>query len=125
MPGLPAPFQNPRLNADGLEFYYRDFYDGLGEERLGNVFAGPHEDVPRPRGAAAAAAAAPAKWLDVGTGHGHFCEVARTVFPDTAFDGLDFTDGRRTGRAARAGSTAATGAASPNWPGARRAATTW
>jgi SAM-dependent methyltransferase len=35
----------------------------------------------------------PKNWLDVGTGHGHFCESARTVYPDTTFDGLDFTDG--------------------------------
>lgn len=31
-------FQNPRLTGAGLEFYYRDFYDGLGEQRLGGVF---------------------------------------------------------------------------------------
>jgi hypothetical protein len=31
-------FQNPRLSGPGLEFYYRDFYDGLGEQRLGGVF---------------------------------------------------------------------------------------
>jgi SAM-dependent methyltransferase len=38
-------------------------------------------------------AQAPENWLDVGTGHGHFCEAARDVFTRTAFDGLDFTDG--------------------------------
>lgn len=86
-------FQNPRLNSAGLEFYYRDFYDGLGEKKLGDTFGGrttmyrqraesllPHEPAPK-------------NWLDVGTGHGHFCEAARDVLPDTAFDGLDFTDG--------------------------------
>jgi hypothetical protein len=28
-------------------------------------------------------------WLDVGTGYGHFCKIARKVWPDTIFDGLD------------------------------------
>ncbi|MFD4570735.1 class I SAM-dependent methyltransferase [Streptomyces sp. NPDC058417] len=86
-------FQNPRLSPDGLEFYYRDFYDGLGEKKLGDTFGGrtrmyrgraesmlPHDPGPK-------------SWLDVGTGHGHFCAAARDVLPDTEFDGLDFTDG--------------------------------
>ncbi|MEU6279173.1 class I SAM-dependent methyltransferase [Streptomyces sp. NPDC047028] len=86
-------FQNPQLTTEGLEFYYRDFYDGLGEQRMSGTFGGraamyvgraqamlPHDPVPK-------------KWLDVGTGHGHFCEAARTVLPGTAFDGLDFTEG--------------------------------
>ncbi|MFJ8944407.1 class I SAM-dependent methyltransferase [Streptomyces sp. NPDC102395] len=86
-------FQNPRLSAEGLEFYYRDFYDGLGEKRLGDTFGGrtamyrgraesmlPHDPGPK-------------TWLDVGTGHGHFCAAAREVLPDTVFDGLDFTEG--------------------------------
>jgi SAM-dependent methyltransferase len=34
----------------------------------------------------------PRTWLDVGTGHGHFCTYARSVFPDTVFDGLDISD---------------------------------
>src|SRR5690625_7825123 len=33
-------FQNPRLNGEGLEFYYRDVYDGLGEEKLAQMFEG-------------------------------------------------------------------------------------
>lgn len=49
--------------------------------------------------------ATPKNWPDVGTGHGHFCEAARTVLPGTAFDGLDFTDGaelaERAGRVER------------------------
>ncbi|MET8583818.1 class I SAM-dependent methyltransferase [Streptomyces collinus] len=99
-------FQNPRLTQEGLEFYYRDFYDGLGEQRMSGTFGGrtamyrdraeamaPHDPTPK-------------NWLDVGTGHGHFCEAARTVLPDTTFDGLDFTDGvelaAREGRVAHA-----------------------
>ncbi|MFF4491558.1 class I SAM-dependent methyltransferase [Streptomyces sp. NPDC001544] len=86
-------FQNPALNEAGLEFYYRDFYDGLGEQKMGGTFQGrtkmyrgraesmlPHDPTPK-------------NWLDVGTGHGHFCAAAREVLPGTAFDGLDFTDG--------------------------------
>lgn len=86
-------FQNPQLAAAGLEFYYRDFYDGLGEQRMSGTFGG--------RGAMYRARAeamlpydhAPKTWLDVGTGHGHFCASARAVLPGTSFDGLDFTDG--------------------------------
>lgn len=47
----------------------------------------------------------PKNWLDVGTGHGHFCEAARGVHTGTTFDGLDFTDGaelaERAGRVER------------------------
>ncbi|MFF7975077.1 methyltransferase domain-containing protein [Streptomyces sp. NPDC007905] len=86
-------FQNPRLTDEGLEFYYRDFYDGLGEQRMSGTFGGRTTMY---RGRAEAMAPHdpnPKNWLDVGTGHGHFCEAARTVLPGTAFDGLDFTDG--------------------------------
>jgi hypothetical protein len=27
-------FQNPPVNAEGLSFYYRDFYDGLSAEKV-------------------------------------------------------------------------------------------
>ena len=86
-------FQNPRLSAQGLEFYYRDFYDGLGEASAGGLFAGRGRMYRRRAEALLAHAAAPENWLDVGTGHGHFCEAAQAVCPATAFDGLDFTDG--------------------------------
>lgn len=39
--------------------------------------------------------AEPRSWLDVGTGHGHFCNAARAVWPRTRFDGLDMGDGVR------------------------------
>ncbi|MFJ2189312.1 class I SAM-dependent methyltransferase [Kitasatospora sp. NPDC087861] len=98
-------FQNPRLTGAGLEFYYRDFYDGLGEQRLGGVFA-TRAGVYRSRARSVAPfTTAPSRWLDVGTGHGHFCESAREVFPDTPFDGLDLSEGvqlaEREGRLAR------------------------
>ena len=86
-------FQNPRLSGPGLEFYYRDFYDGLGEQRLGGVF-GNRVRAYRSRALSVAPySTAPGSWLDVGTGHGHFCETAREVFPDTVFDGLDLSEG--------------------------------
>ncbi|WP_234321082.1 class I SAM-dependent methyltransferase [Streptomyces katrae] len=85
-------FQNPRLTPEGLEFYYRDFYDGRGGEGAGTVFGRlgasyrARAEMLRPYGA-------PASWLDVGTGHGHFCNAARAVWPGTRFDGLDMGDG--------------------------------
>lgn len=91
--GCGHTFQNPRLSPEGLEFYYRDFYDGLGEKKLGDTF-GARTGMYRGRAEAMLAHdPEPKTWLDVGTGHGHFCAAAREVLPDTAFDGLDFTDG--------------------------------
>ncbi|WP_030326342.1 class I SAM-dependent methyltransferase [Streptomyces sp. NRRL B-3229] len=86
-------FQNPRLSEAGLEFYYRDFYDGLGEKQRGDTFARRTRMYVRRAESLLPFASAPENWLDVGTGHGHFCAAARTVFPHTIFDGLDFTDG--------------------------------
>jgi len=83
-------FQNPRLTPAGLDYYYRDFYDGLGGELAELVAgAGPGPYLAR----ASAVAATPRRWLDVGAGLGHFCLVARDVWPDTVFDGLDMGDG--------------------------------
>ncbi|RPF29844.1 methyltransferase family protein [Streptomyces sp. Ag109_G2-6] len=85
-------FQNPRLTPEGLEFYYRDFYDGRGGEGAGQVF-GRLGATYRRRAEMLLPYADPASWLDVGTGHGHFCNAARTVWPGTRFDGLDMGDG--------------------------------
>ncbi len=84
-------FQNPRLTLDGLGFYYRDFYDGLGGEGAEAIFgftpapyrsrAGTVREVTRPK-----------RWLDVGAGHGHFCCVAKELFPGTRFEGLDLAE---------------------------------
>ncbi|MFE4696286.1 class I SAM-dependent methyltransferase [Streptomyces sp. NPDC056738] len=86
-------FQNPRLNETGLEFYYRDFYDGLGEKRLGDTFGGRTKMYRDRAESILPYDSDPKTWLDVGTGHGHFCATAREVLPRTEFDGLDFTDG--------------------------------
>ncbi|GAA1939583.1 class I SAM-dependent methyltransferase [Kitasatospora viridis] len=86
-------FQNPALTEDGLAFYYRDFYDGLGEQRLGGAFGTRRRTYLGRARSVLPFAAAPERWLDVGTGHGHFCEAARELFPTTVFDGLDLSAG--------------------------------
>jgi SAM-dependent methyltransferase len=84
-------FQNPRLSLEGLDYYYGDFYDGLGERGLDFVFA--HSDEPYlARARLVDGHLEPRRWLDVGCGHGHFCNVARDVWPDARFDGLDLSD---------------------------------
>lgn len=81
-------FQNPRLNPAGLDFYYRDFYDGIGAASAETVFTtSSHDYLARAR--MLEPAATPKRWLDVGSGHAHFCAAARQVWPDTVFDGLD------------------------------------
>ena len=84
-------FQNPRLSLEGLAFYYRDFYDGLGEELLESIFAADPKTY-RARAKMVAAVGTPQRWLDVGAGHGHFCCVARELLPETRFDGLDLSE---------------------------------
>jgi ubiquinone/menaquinone biosynthesis C-methylase UbiE len=89
--GCGLVFQNPRLSLEGLAFYYRDFYDGLGEDLTQAVF-GSETSVYRERARMIAAVAHPRRWLDVGAGHGHFCCFARDVFPETRFEGLDLSE---------------------------------
>jgi hypothetical protein len=81
-------FQNPRLTPAGLDFYYRDFYDGLGQELTEKVFNAGAQSY-RGRADLLKRFTTPRAWLDVGAGHGHFCRQAREVWPDTVFDGLD------------------------------------
>jgi SAM-dependent methyltransferase len=81
-------FQNPRLSLAGLDFYYRDYYDGLQGEQADLVFStGRMSYLGRAR--LLQERATPKHWLDVGAGHGHFCLVAKEVWPETRFDGLD------------------------------------
>lgn len=84
-------FQNPRLSLEGLEYYYRDFYDGIGGAQVeagfelgkaGNLARARHLQQFFP-------AEPPRRWVDVGTGYGHFCRDAREVWPETRFEGLD------------------------------------
>ncbi|MGH4009264.1 MAG: methyltransferase domain-containing protein, partial [Pseudonocardiaceae bacterium] len=81
-------FQNPRLTPAGLDFYYRDFYDGLGQELMEEAFSAAGQSY-RGRVDMLKPFTTPRAWLDVGAGHGHFCRLAREVWPDAEFDGLD------------------------------------
>src|SRR5439155_1587271 len=56
-------FQNPRLSLEGLAFYYRDFYDGLGEELTQTVFGNEMTEY-RARAGLVMAHAQPRRWLD-------------------------------------------------------------
>jgi SAM-dependent methyltransferase len=86
-------FQNPRLTSEGLDFYYRDFYDGLGEGTIDTIFGGAvvhnRSRAEMVKRELARSGEVPKRWLDVGTGYGHFARDARAVLPDTTFDGLD------------------------------------
>jgi SAM-dependent methyltransferase len=86
-------FQNPQVSPAGLDYYYADVYDGFGEEMLEfglstqgklRLYKGRIDLV--------AAATEPTAWLDVGTGHGHFCLVARQRWPEARFDAIDQSD---------------------------------
>ncbi len=81
-------FQNPRLSLAGLDFYYGDFYDGLGAGGMQFMFA-QSEPFYRARVDLARRHVTAKRWLDVGTGYGHFCLVAQGFLPGTRFDGLD------------------------------------
>src|SRR5262249_22966704 len=75
----------------GLDYYYRDFYDGLNEKSYDCIFdLFVHSYLARAR--MLEGRQEPSYWLDVGAGHGHFCCVARQVWPHTTFDGLDFSE---------------------------------
>jgi SAM-dependent methyltransferase len=84
-------FQNPALTIAGLNYYYDEFYEGIGEEMWEGIFAAGVEHN-RNRVAAIDRQTTPKAWLDVGCGHGHFCLTARQQWPDTRFDGVDMSE---------------------------------
>ncbi len=84
-------FQNPRLSLEGLDFYYRDFYDGLYGDKADFVFGTSGRSYSG-RATMPEGIFVPKRWLDVGAGHGHFCAAARDTWPVTAFDGLDMSE---------------------------------
>jgi SAM-dependent methyltransferase len=81
-------FQNPPLTSEGLDFYYRDFYDGLGEDDTEMMFSAD-DGLYLARARMVGEHTRPKRWLDVGGGHGHFCVVASGLYPDTRFELLD------------------------------------
>jgi SAM-dependent methyltransferase len=81
-------FQNPRLSLEGLEYYYRDFYDGLSEDQFEVIFA-VASNLEHDRAEMLRGVHEPKRWLDVGTGHAHFPLMAAELWPDTTFEGLD------------------------------------
>lgn len=83
-----SSFQNAQLTAEGLEFYYRDFYDGSGTADTEMMFSADWPLYQR-RARLISAFASPRRWLDVGGGHGHFCLVAAAEHPATRFELLD------------------------------------
>ncbi|MEZ4402983.1 MAG: class I SAM-dependent methyltransferase [Kofleriaceae bacterium] len=83
-------FQNPRLSIAGLDYYYKDFYDGLGEAGISFIF-GLSGAGYLARARMVKDVTTPARWLDVGCGHGHFCLTAKDELPTTQFDGLDLS----------------------------------
>jgi SAM-dependent methyltransferase len=84
-------FQNPALTVEGLDYYYADAYDGLGEELAETSFAALGK-IYENRVEALARFTEPRAWLDVGTGHAHFLLAARRRWPDATFDALDMSD---------------------------------
>lgn len=85
-------FQNPRLSIEGLNFYYKDFYDGLGEKEMEVIFSFSSGSYAGRAAMVKAEKESPGIWLDVGGGHGHFCNVARDHFPKTRFEALDLSE---------------------------------
>ncbi|OHV34790.1 MULTISPECIES: class I SAM-dependent methyltransferase [Pseudofrankia] len=85
-------FLNPRLAPAGLDFYYRDFYDGLQAEKIEGMFAASDLGY-RARAKLLPSAAKPTSWLDVGAGYGHFCLVAAGLLPGVTFDAVDMGHG--------------------------------
>jgi len=84
-------FQNPALTVAGLDHYYQDAYDGLGEE-LAEVSFAALGRIYRKRVETLARHAEPRAWLDVGTGHAHFLLAARERWPEATFDALDMSE---------------------------------
>ncbi len=85
-------FQNPRLTLEGLSFYYRDFYDGIGEDALDMVF-GATTQLYADRLSMLRRHCEPRRWLDVGCGHGHMFAHVRDRLPETQLEGLDMGEG--------------------------------
>jgi len=88
-------FQDPRLSARGLAYYYRDAYDGRnasGMDVLFGSYTQPYSD----RVEMVTRHHVVRRWLDVGCGHGHLCARGQVMLPDARFEGLDFGESVQT-----------------------------
>jgi 2-polyprenyl-3-methyl-5-hydroxy-6-metoxy-1,4-benzoquinol methylase len=81
-------FQNPRLSPKGLEYYYGDFYEGLGGA-LAEVYYGVGEGEKVRQAKRVEGLIRAHRWLDVGGGNGSFCRVAAVAWPEVRFELLD------------------------------------
>jgi SAM-dependent methyltransferase len=86
--GCGLVFQNPRLSGRGLDYYYGDYYEGLGA-RTAELYYGLGRRAKARQARRVAGLARPRTWLDVGGGNGSFCAAAAAVWPDTRFEVLD------------------------------------
>ena len=109
-------FQNPRLTPAGLDFYYRDFYDGIGAETAEVMFATAARHLPRPRRMRGAGHDARSGGWTSAPATAHFSLPPREVL---ARHGLRRAGhGRRRSRRPRGAGWIAPGtvACSPTWP---------
>src|SRR6266581_192416 len=86
--GCGLVFQNPRLGSRGLDYYYGDFYEGLGAQAA-ELYYGLGKRGKARQARRVAGLLEPRRWLDVGGGNGLFCEAAAKVWPGTRFEVLD------------------------------------
>lgn len=84
-------FQNPRLSLKGLDFYYKDFYDGEQAEVVEIALGVFSKRAFRGRAEIVTKHTSPSSWLDVGGALGHFCLFASGLLPETRFEGLDMS----------------------------------
>jgi ubiquinone/menaquinone biosynthesis C-methylase UbiE len=86
--GCGLVFQNPRLGSRGLNYYYSDYYEGLGAEATERYYGLGQRGKAR-KARRVAGLVQPHHWLDVGGGNGSFCAAAAQVWPDARFEVLD------------------------------------
>ena len=109
-------FQNPRLTHRGPRLLLPRLLRRRQARTRSRSCSRPRRRATRAGSRSSAGHAEPRRWLDVGTGHGHFCLAARERWPEAEFDGLDLSDAIDEAAAPGLGRDAATGACSPSWP---------
>jgi hypothetical protein len=81
-------FQNPTLSERGEAFYNKDLFDGLGAEAAETAGAATAA-YNQLRARSVSGWCEPHRWLDAGAGRGYFACIARQIWPDALFEGLD------------------------------------